>query len=291
MVMVRVFSDLHNEFYSDNQIGFLPPELETDKDTVLILAGDIDVNLRYAKSFADLHKRFLRGENETIEERKAFMEKCYLELLYERFKHVIMVLGNHDHYHGNIDLTKDRIKARLYDFDIDDKISILENESVEIDGVLFVGATLWSDFNNDEYVTKLKCKDVMNDFRQIRYGEDYKRIHPDYLLAIHKQSREYIERTASENKDKTVVVVTHHAPSYKSVNERFQAQTLVNGAYASDLSEVMLDNENIKYWFHGHMHDNCDYMIGETNVICNPHGYVDWELNPDFDPNNLRVFV
>jgi hypothetical protein len=51
----------------------------------------------------------------------------------------------------------------------------------------------------------------------------------------------------------------------------------MNGGYASDLSEDILDNENIRVWVHGHMHDPVDYKIGETRVLANPRGYVPYE--------------
>ena len=69
------------------------------------------------------------------------------------------------------------------------------------------------------------------------------------------------------------MVVGHHAPSSLSVHERFVRDTIMNGGYYSDLSEFILDNPKIVLWTHGHMHDPCDYMIGDTRVICHPRGY------------------
>jgi predicted phosphodiesterase len=76
------------------------------------------------------------------------------------------------------------------------------------------------------------------------------------------------------------------APSFASVNKKYAHEKTMNGAYASDLSEFILDNENIKVWVHGHMHDPVDYMIGDTRVVSNPRGYIGHEdtsgFNPDF---------
>jgi hypothetical protein len=58
---------------------------------------------------------------------------------------------------------------------------------------------------------------------------------------------------------------------------------LLNAAYASDLSEQILRLSNIKYWFHGHMHDSFEYMVGECQVKCNPRGYNGYALNPNFN--------
>jgi hypothetical protein len=57
----------------------------------------------------------------------------------------------------------------------------------------------------------------------------------------------------------------------------------MNGAYHSDLSEIMLDNTHIKLWTHGHTHHCFDYVIGETRVVCNPRGYDGYE-DTGWDP-------
>ena len=51
----------------------------------------------------------------------------------------------------------------------------------------------------------------------------------------------------------------------------------MNGAYHSDLTEFIMDRPEIKLWVHGHMHDDFDYMIGDTRVVCNPRGYIGYE--------------
>jgi hypothetical protein len=85
-------------------------------------------------------------------------------------------------------------------------------------------------------------------------------------------------------RDKPVVVITHMAPSFMSVNEKYLHDTVTNGGYASDMSEFILDHDNIKVWVHGHMHNPVDYMIGDTRVLANPRGYVPWESDNGFQP-------
>jgi hypothetical protein len=102
----------------------------------------------------------------------------------------------------------------------------------------------------------------------------------------HRETRDYIKLVASENKDKKVVVVGHHSPSYQSVHPMYASEYLMNGAYHSDLSEIMLDNTNIKLWTHGHTHHPFDYIIGETRVVCNPRGYDGYE-ETGWDPEKV----
>ena len=88
-----------------------------------------------------------------------------------------------------------------------------------------------------------------------------------------------------ESSIEPVVVVTHHSPSKQSTHPRYARDVIMNGAYSSDLSEFILDHENILFWTHGHMHDPSDYMIGQCRVICNPRGYYGYESQVQkFDP-------
>jgi hypothetical protein len=51
----------------------------------------------------------------------------------------------------------------------------------------------------------------------------------------------------------------------------------MNGGYSSDLSAFILDHPQIKLWTHGHTHEDFDYMIGSTRIVCNPRGYDNYE--------------
>jgi hypothetical protein len=51
----------------------------------------------------------------------------------------------------------------------------------------------------------------------------------------------------------------------------------MNGAYSTDLSEFILDRPQIKVFVHGHCHDDFDYLIGTTRIVCHPRGYVNYE--------------
>jgi Icc-related predicted phosphoesterase len=79
-----------------------------------------------------------------------------------------------------------------------------------------------------------------------------------------------------------VIVVGHHAPSKASTHPRYRGETIVNGAYSSDLSEFILDRPGIKLWTHGHTHEDFDYMIGDCRVVCNPRGYDGYERRAAF---------
>ena len=89
------------------------------------------------------------------------------------------------------------------------------------------------------------------------------------------------ELERAENLAQTAVVVTHHAPSPQSINEKYRGSPL-NPAYASDLDHVIAQYQPAA-WIHGHMHDPVDKMLGDTRLVCNPGGYNHERVN--FNPN------
>ena len=81
--------------------------------------------------------------------------------------------------------------------------------------------------------------------------------------------------------DQKFVVVGHHAPSRSSTHPRYKDEVIMNGGYSSSLEEFIIDHPQIKLWTHGHTHEEFDYMIGTTRVICNPRGYDNYEDRAD----------
>lgn len=268
---LQVVSDLHLEFgpISINNAG------ETD---VLILSGDICV----VKDLDRFH---------------GFFQNCC-----KSFPHVIYVMGNHEHYHGDYDATAGIIRDKLGHLR---NLHFLDKQWVEIEGVLFLGGTLWTDMNKEDPITLSQIARMMNDYRVIKEssrrvsyrtypdGDDGPVVFkdrpgtfsPQTSVNDHKAMLQFVrEKLAEVGPDKKIVIVGHHAPSKVSIKPRYRGDHVVNGAYSSDLSELMLDNPNIKLWTHGHTHDSFDYMIGSTRVFCNPRGYHHYEENRSFDP-------
>jgi Icc-related predicted phosphoesterase len=92
-----------------------------------------------------------------------------------------------------------------------------------------------------------------------------------------------LHRELSQKFDGPTVVVTHHAPSPRSIAPKF-ADSELNPAFTSNL-EPLIEHYQPALWVHGHMHNSSDYKIGQTRVVCNPRGYFPDELNPLFNPD------
>ena len=241
---------------SDVHLEFGPLELKNvDEAQVLILSGDI-----------------MLAQNPDL----GFLQQCSSE-----FDFVIYVAGNHEFYHGYWNKSLQTLKQLC--FDNFHNVYFLENDQIMIEDMLFLGCTLWSDMNGYDPRTMWVVKNRMNDYRQIKFDESglYRRIDAEDTAIRHKQSREWIEGELAQHHTQKTVVVTHHAPSKLSTHPRYKDEYEINGAYSSDLSEVMLQNPQIKLWTHGHTHEPFDYEIGSCRVVCNPRGYDGYEHMAD----------
>jgi Icc-related predicted phosphoesterase len=178
-------------------------------------------------------------------------------------------MGNHEHYKGTFNKSANLLREGLSEYK---NLHFLDNDSVTIDGVLFVGSTLWANVNVHCPLTCNKLQFAMNDFRIIKYCDskgNYRKFSVNDMYREHKISSMYLENTLP--KDKPCVVITHHAPSFRSIHPEYANDTDLNTLYASDMEYLMTDN--VKLWIHGHTHSAFDYNIGKTRVICNPRGY------------------
>jgi Icc-related predicted phosphoesterase len=263
---INLVSDLHLE----NGYQELPG------GEVLILAGDVCEARDFLREF----------HSTRLTDRVPGSLKWYDFFYHEcaKYDRVFYVLGNHEHYHGRLDRTYNDLKSIL-----PKNVRLLENECEEYNGVLFIGATLWTDCNKGNPLTLHTIKYSMNDYRLItnHYVNKnlYYKLTPEFTASVHRNSRDYIKLMLKEKKNMPAIVITHHGPSFMSINEKYQRETDMNGAYASDLSDLILDHENIRVWVHGHMHDAVDYSIGNTRVLSNPRGYVGDEDTSGFDPS------
>lgn len=196
----------------------------------------------------------------------------------KKFPHVIYIDGNHEHYQGRIDKVQRNNEAIFCAYP---NIHYGNNISITVDGVTFHLSTLWSDFDHANPLTIMAAEGAMNDYKMIKYknGENYHKFGPRDALREFQVAKLFLMDNVKEGD----VVVTHMAPSFLSIAEEFKSDKL-NGAFASDLTDLMLDKKP-SFWCHGHVHNTCDYMVGDTRVLCNPRGYYPNDLNPDFDIN------
>jgi len=274
---IQIVSDLHLEFediYLKNECGA----------DVLILSGDICV----AEDMRNQNLPALSWETMSDQgfgrAKRAMRYRDFFQRVSFQFPHTVYVMGNHEHYHGHFDTSYQILQSSLDSLNIQN-VHILDKGTKDINGVRFVGGTLWTDCNKGDPLTQYHLEHAMNDFRVIRIKkENFRKFLPNRTITEHIRTKEYISVVLEGTpQDMPVVVCGHHAPSSASVHEMYKHDTLMNGGYYSDLSDFILDRPKIKLWTHGHMHQSFDYTIGDCRVVCNPRGYND--ENPNFNPN------
>lgn len=237
---IQVISDLHQEF------GF--NEFSHNKADILALAGDINNGIKGIQWIKD-----------------------NIEIP------VIYVLGNHEYYKGSYPKTLYKILGLA---DSTENIYVLEHKSVQIGGITFHGATLWTDFQllgNTPRTYGIICQGKMNDYRLIRRDPSYSKLRSIDTYNLHQESIKWLKQSLATSTTSKNIVVTHHAPSIQSIPLEYKEDP-VSSAYASNLEDLILEFQP-NYWIHGHIHTPSDYMIGSTNVLCNPHGYIDEKYN------------
>ena len=265
-------NDIHLEF--DHK-----PTLKLAGGDVLLLPGDVVVAAYLRPDRTDKDARVLCRVADAF-----FKEEC------AKYNRVFYIMGNHEHYHGVFDHTEEVLREYLEGTNV----TLLQNEWVDLDEKwqLF-GGTFWTDYNNDDYFAKHSAQTRMSDHTVIKKLRAVPGQTPVVGTFRPDDAYDEFQRTITtlgnglydyKRIDRKTIVMSHHAPTSKSVHPRFASDVLMNYAYYSDLSGMILDHPEIKYWFHGHMHDNHDYTVGDNcRVVCNPRGYAGYELNGGFD--------
>jgi predicted phosphodiesterase len=204
-------------------------------------------------------------------------------------KPVLYVPGNHEFYGGSIAGTPAELKRLC----AGTGIQVLDEDEVVIEGVRFVGTTLWTDFmlfgEGEKRAAAMEgAQRFMRDFSRIRIGEAP--FSPAASAALFRRHAAWLERKLAEPHPGPTVVITHHAPSRKSIHPRF-ADSLLNACFVSDAGRL-IGGSGARLWIHGHTHDSFDYFVNGTRVLCNPRGYAKDGVNenPLFDAN-LRVEI
>ena len=188
------------------------------------------------------------------------------------FVHVILVAGNHEHYGGVFEDTVPLLRKHLAG------VSVLDDESIEIEGVRFFGTTLWTDLAGRDEIASERIRRGMGEYffaktrRANGDGQNAstKRL-PASTLAAHDRAVAELRGLAALP-DRPTVIVSHHAPSLQSLNP-FHRGNGLDGAFASDLDDVIAGLPNTPYWVHGHTHVRKKYRVGSTTVLANCRGF------------------
>ncbi|MGV6473189.1 metallophosphoesterase [Azotobacter vinelandii] len=237
---IHILSDLHNELSP-----FTPAPVAAD---VVVLAGDIDVGARGVEWA-----------------RRAF--DCP----------VLYVPGNHEYYGGALEETRRWLREAA-----DERVRVLDFDEVVLGGVRFLGVTAWTDYRatGEEALARQVAQQRLSDFRQIRWGDGARASQAEDFAALADRAHGWLRESLAQPFAGPTVVISHHAPSLRSIAGHPHAGTPLDAAFVNAWDELM--GEGLDLWIHGHTHYPVDYQFGGTRVISNPRGYESERIA--FDP-------
>ena len=242
---IRLLSDIHTEFGLPYQTHLMS---EYRGEDVLVLAGDI-----------------ASGSSNTLKVIRHFKALG--------FPSIIFVPGNHEYYGTSFDAFNTKMAAKTSGLE---GVHFLNPGQVVIEDVLFIGATLWTNFA-DNPISQSFARRGISDFQLI------KNFDTNHCAKLYYEHLEFIKHSYEQRGDKKVVVVTHFLPARECISQRWRGPNLLNDYFANDLGNYIADMSNTT-WMFGHTHDAVDIMLDQTRVVANPHGYYKQNDGTGFDP-------
>ena len=236
---VQVLSDLH--LHRGNPLPWLANEAE-----IVIVAGNL--------------APIQRGEYL----RAAAAQWANAEVLY--------VPGPVEFYGADIDTGREQLAEACQTLGV----TLLDRRSVTIEGVRFIGATLWTDMRLNgsagEQAAHRTAQRTEDFDGRIRHDASGGKLTPHEAARRHALERAFIERelVAGQEEVRAIVVITHHAPSSRCIPSWFAGEPL-SASYASDLDRLITQYQPW-LWIHGHVTYPVSEDIGDTRVMANPHG-------------------
>jgi hypothetical protein len=242
-VRLHILSDVHLEFGS---LHYDAPVAD-----IIVLAGDIGIGVRGL-----------------VWARTQFPEKP-----------IVYVPGNHEYYGEALP----RLTEKLVSWGKEHGVYVLDGSVADVEGLRFIGATLWTDFAlfGDADVGMAAAQQSVTDYRRIRVSPSFRKLRPKDTASLHARTLRWLDAQVDQGNLRDSVVVSHHAPSRRSLRPEF-IDDVVSASYASSLDDL-INRSEAKLWIHGHTHYCVDYRVGSTRVLSNQRGYVD-EPVEGFDP-------
>jgi len=245
---IHLLSDLHLE-----RAGFVPPINTAD---VVVLAGDIGVGtqgLKWAEDAFDVP--------------------------------VIYVCGNHEYHDPRWSMSEH--KAWMRQTCEGSNVHFLDNDVAVIDGVRFIGSTLWADLTDAPDALYCDTDNIVVQYESSWDAGGLSHFNEEYAQLLFERNRAWLASELAKPFDGKTVVVTHHAPSFSSLHGQYLGNPW-NPCFITNMEFLMGDSVDL--WVHGHTHNNFDYRVKGTRVACNPRGYPHplggWE-NSTFDASKM----
>ncbi len=200
---------------------------------------------------------------------------------------VLFIPGNHEYDGLEFDDATRRLRAACERWGL----IWLEQQIVVLQGVRFLGCTLWTDFdalNRDSLSGSLAAREkafrAANDYLRKNHSlrEGVPMLAPE-VRELGLQSQAWLRAALAQPVDGSTVVVTHFAPSLLSADSRYGLAPGTAG-FCNALDELL---PAAQLWLHGHLHCPQDYRSRGCHVVANPLGYAHKREQASFQPTLL----
>jgi len=243
----QTLSDLHleiNQQYSSFEVPVASKHL--------ILAGDI-------------------GRLQDYSEYLGFLQKQTTN-----FEIVFLVLGNHEFYNESFQSGLEKARQLEQEPCLNGRLVLLCQRRYDIPGtcVTILGCTLWSLIPSE---AREIVQSKIQDFKKIEGWaiDQHNAAHESDLSwlrhevqAIHQENGKVTQKRDA----RSIVVVTHHAPSLQHTSSPQHAQNPWSAAFGTDLLSEKWDG--VKLWVFGHTHYTTEFKEKGIRVVSNQRGYV-----------------
>lgn len=231
------------------------------------------INFKFLK---DIDVMVIAGDNGSCINNLSMMMQILMEFPN---LHIVYVLGNHDYYGSYYRQAWEGMLWADYSIERLHVLTGYQYCSWEYNGVVFIGGTLWTDYNKDNENVKNIVQRTLNDYRAIIANNNNKFITPNFILNEHYTMRKYIFKNLEKSSGKKTIVVTHHKPYLSDII----TDASVYG-YEVDLTDDLnLCSALPEYWIYGHTHKSSwktiNYVNGSVTFVSNQFGY------PSEDPS------
>ncbi|MCU0927116.1 MAG: metallophosphoesterase [Hydrogenophaga sp.] len=199
---------------------------------------------------------------------------------------VMFVPGNHeydaldvDSAHHDLRTTCDRLGIRW-----------LERETAVVQGVRFVGTTLWSDYDGlaapgspltERLRARHKAFRAANFYLSKMAGQRGGRLFDaEAMRGLALECQAWLRKALATEHQGPTVVVTHFAPTLHSADPRYGLSPGTAG-FCNALDDLL---PLADLWLHGHLHCPTDAQVGRCRIVANPLGYASKEEQSMFKP-------
>lgn len=177
---------------------------------------------------------------------------------------ILYVMGNHEYYRHRFPTIQNSYRSQA----IKNGITFLEKNFITINGVRFLGTTLWTDLSDP--VQALAIEQEMYDFELITTKSG------DLLRAKDitnewKKCKLWLEEMLDQECEYPTVVITHHSPSSITCGEQYKTSPVRN-AFHSNMEDLIFRYQP-ELWIYGHDHISGIHELGETTLVSNQAGY------------------